>query len=503
LKISGNKFANWAAAAARGNIAIATNWGLTNGQTFCFGSDHNESQTTSNNLGNSSAGSQANPNTWISVNTAGSVPPVEADLTVGAAVTVTGSATSINVLGCLKWIYGMIFTAGTSNSCFITTNNDTLDKFYELCEFRAGSGTGSGSAPLSFGVDKPRTRFKDCKVKFTNSGQAMFSQGYADFENLILDSTGTKPTNFIANTQSGNDFIMTFRGCDFSFMTTGTFITMPQRRMWHVLFEDCKFPSGLTSLCDSSALIVADQTATFIRCHRGVAGDYDYQYFSFEGTQTIDTQVVRHAGAVTLNAQAFSWKLASTANCNFGADAFRSSRFGFYNQTTAADVTLTCYGVANSAAMPKNLDVWLHAQYLQNASDSYAKHKSTRATSPLNAGTSLTADSTSDWDDNAPARQNTHVYAVGDVISLASNPGRIFFCTTGGTSAGSEPGGYASAVDGGSVTDNTAVFRAGWRFSIQLVLTSPQPAQKGNVNCHVTLGSPSLTVFIDPKLVVT
>ena len=59
-------------------------------------------------------------------------------------------------------------------------------------------------------------------------------------------------------------------------------------------------------------------------------------------------------------------------------------------------------------------------------------------------------------DSAATARQNSHAYAVGDVIKLPTNPGRVFFCTDGRHVAGSEPGGYATAVDGGSVTDGGA-----------------------------------------------
>lgn len=65
---------------------------------------------------------------------------------------------------------------------------------------------------------------------------------------------------------------------------------------------------------------------------------------------------------------------------------------------------------------------------------------------------------------NKALRANTTVYASGDVISLTATGGsggdsrqHIYSCTTGGTSAGSQPGTYLG-VPGEVVTDGTAVF---------------------------------------------
>jgi len=58
------------------------------------------------------------------------------------------------------------------------------------------------------------------------------------------------------------------------------------------------------------------------------------------------------------------------------------------------------------------------------------------------------------------ARINSTAYALGYQITVASNPGFMFYCTTAGTSAGSEPAGYATAINAGTVTDGTAVFTA-------------------------------------------
>jgi hypothetical protein len=97
-------------------------------------------------------------------------------------------------------------------------------------------------------------------------------------------------------------------------------------------------------------------------------------------------------------------------------------------------------------------------------------------------GTAYSAD-TSGWDTGVTARANSHAYSVGDIIKTSSNPGRILFCTaSSGNSAASEPGGYATAVDGGSVTDGSCTFRAGSRF---LMTVSVTPQMQGFIYTHV------------------
>ena len=120
----------------------------------------------------------------------------------------------------------------------------------------------------------------------------------------------------------------------------------------------------------------------------------------------------------------------------------------------------------------------------------------------LATNAALTAD-TSAWDSLVTARANGHANVVGDIIGVSTNPGRVFFCTTSGTTAGSVPGGYASAVDGGSVTDGTAVFRAGYRFRLVVVLSSPQPQMAGYLRATVKAAKVSTTFYIDPAITLS
>ncbi|MFN0122396.1 MAG: hypothetical protein ACKV2V_18025, partial [Blastocatellia bacterium] len=79
---------------------------------------------------------------------------------------------------------------------------------------------------------------------------------------------------------------------------------------------------------------------------------------------------------------------------------------------------------------------------------------------------------------------------------------RVFFCTaiTTGVLAGSEPAGYATAVDGGSVTDGGATFRAGWRFLLEVPLNDPAPQLTGPIYTHIHSALVSRTIYVDTKI---
>jgi len=211
--------------------------------------------------------------------------------------------------------------------------------------------------------------------------------------------------------------------------------------------------------------------------------------------------VVRTGGASD-GTTPISWKIVTTASATW-TFPFSSLPISLWNATTGANRTVTVYGVANSATVPNNDDIWIECSYLGSSSSPLASFKSNTKDSILGTNAALTADTTSAWDSAATARANSTAYSVGDIRKVASNSGRIFFCTTAGTSAGSEPGGYSSAVDGGSVTDGSAVFRAGYRFSMAVTLTSPQPQMAGDIRTTVKVGKASATYYVDPQPVVS
>jgi hypothetical protein len=261
-------------------------------------------------------------------------------------------------------------------------------------------------------------------------------------------------------------------------------------------------PSTYTPTNLSSDNSKGDGQVYISRCDNS-ATNYKFTYSDPIGRIDADAVVVRTGGALD-GAQNFSWKFVTTANASAGYDALTAPTVGIWNPTTVANVTVTLRGIVNAAAVPTDHEMWMEVDYHGSSGNPQSTRATTRFADYLAAPINLTADSTSAWDSNASARLNSHTYSVGDVIKLASNPNRIFFCTaTTGNTASSDPGGYSSAVDGGSVTDGLATFRAGCRFSMAVTLSSPQPQIAGNLYATVKAAKPSTTTYVDPQIVLT
>ena len=233
-----------------------------------------------------------------------------------------------------------------------------------------------------------------------------------------------------------------------------------------------------------------------LRCERVSGVNYGQRRYADGGSLKADPLVTRAAGASD-GATAFAWQIVTTGEASW-ALPFESIASGKMNNVTGSALTVTVEGIANTSALPQNDEIWIDVGALTDATYPLGSiARSARAnglTTPANYATS-----TAVWGGTAPTRANSTAYALGAPIALASNPGRVFFCTTAGTSNGSEPAGYASAVDGGSVTDGTAVFRAGWRFKMTASIT---PQMAGPISMRVQAAEPSQTWYIDPAFAV-
>ena len=195
---------------------------------------------------------------------------------------------------------------------------------------------------------------------------------------------------------------------------------------------------------------------------------------------------------------AIAWQIVTSTNVIW-QDPFESFPLACWNAATGTNFTVAVCGIANMAALPNNDGIWIDAYYLGTAAAPLGVFATETKANVLAANAAVAAD-TSAWDSHATARANSHTNNVGDVIAVSTNPGRVFFCTTAGTTASAVPGGYATAVDGGSVTDGTAVFRTGVRFQLSVVLSSPQPQMAGYIRATVKAALPSTTFLIDPLI---
>lgn len=476
---------------------------------YFVGSDHNETQAydITINAGASSptiAGhgfNQVGPITIVCVNVAGSTPPVSADVTNTAVINTTASHSQTLNFGYVRWCYGIKFNCGSGGGGIsVSLNNQTADKFYENCSFVFPSGTSSG-ATFYLGANpyNGKTRIKNCSFKFNDVGQIVAPGAQCTLENCTFDTSVAIPNRFL---EPNNGAFCRIIGSDLSGLSGSTFVyTGGGGEGFIVEFVDCKLPSSFTP-----ASLFNDITSlriSYTRCDNGTA-TYNNAVYDRSGQMTTDAGIVRTGGAGD-GTTAFSWKIATSVRAFGPSQPFDCPLIANDNATTGSTVNVTVHGIVNDTALPTNDDVYATVQYLGASGNPQASFKTNKRTDFLatTSASALSADTGSAWDTAATARANSHAYSVGDIIKVASNTGRIFFCTSAGTSAGSEPGGYASAIDGGSVTDSGATFRAGVRFSFTLALSSPAPALAGPIYTTVSFGKPTpTTYFIDPSLVV-
>lgn len=420
----------------------------------------------------------------------GNVPPLNSDVTAGAVETYTTGATD-----CWNFapststskptgVFSGITFKSSSNSAGTTMNfGANVSTFLENCKlWKAGNGSAGAigaSAGLTLIVELKNTVFKFGAT----TDQISFGSGFFTWRDTLsaIDLTGSVPTTLFNPTAVG----VFVKGVDLSGIT-GTILATNASGQW--LFENCKLNPSVTTVGGNPGRF---GRVRFVRCSNGTNRGYS-EIWDYYGRLITKTDVVRTGGAV-VSAQSISWLITTTANISLGSD-FRCLPLQIANTKTGSSSTATMYGIINAAALPTNADIYMDTTYLGDAAVTEGYSTSSRAASVLAAASNLTAD-TSAWDSGILARANTHAYVTGDIIKVASNPGRIFFCTSGGTSAGSEPVGYASAVDGGSVTDSGATFRAGVRFSWTTTFTAQLT---GLLAIVVRAAKVSTSWYIDP-----
>ncbi len=458
------------------------------GDTFYVASDHAETQASA--MTNTSPGIVANMCFIICVDHTGTVPPVSADLRTTATISTTG-ASNITNAGTGTVCYGIEFKAGSGASTANVANSGGWKMI--ACKLTLNNTSASSAITASGGGTGRRTEWVNTVCTFGATGQRIA----ATSSHLIWRDTAsalggaTFPTNLFVPSAEG--CIIELQNLDLSALGSGKTIFGTPVSLALCSIRDCKLGASVT-IC--TAPTSPNLLEVYVSRADSAGTNYIEQLHLYQGAQTDETVIVRTSGNSD-GTTAKSMKVVTTANCRWQVP-FNCTPIVIWNDTSGSGKTATIEGVFNAAALPTNEDVWFEVSYPSDASYPIGSTVSGGKADLLASASNLTA-STVAWDSLVTARANSTAYSLGDVRKVASNSGRIFFCTTAGTSAGSEPAGYATAVDGGSVTDNTAVFRAGVRFK-QAVSFTPQ--MKGPVTVYPRVGKVSATVYIDPLITV-
>lgn len=490
-----NSYADWAAPFARLQSACGTGW-MAAGDSLFVGSDHAETQAAAMSF--TFPGLALNPNKIYSILHSGAITLAAATITAGASMTTTG-ANALTVAGLGFSIQGMTISCGTGATAVVLTIGSTARSrvLLEDCVLQKLGTTSSGLA-LTLGNTTGRIILRNTMVTFGSISDSMVAQGIFTWEETAaILSGGSVPLVLISSSSTTNAGLMS--GLGLQQFSSGQLLIQSSAsgnlQAW--VIENCVTAASLVIAVNAAA---GDNETIDVVNTDSAGTNYTFSRYTPTGTLAHETVLVRTGGASNGTTQV-SYNITTTANSSW-IIPFLSPPIPKPNGLTAVNITARLYGIWNAAALPNNDEIWPDACYFGSASSPLYTCKTGGKANNLATGTSLAADSTSAWDSLVTARANGETVAVGAKRKVASNPGRVFFCTAIGTGIldSSEPAGYATAVDGGSVTDGGATFRAGMRFLMDVALSSPQPAMAGPVIARVYAAKVSSTFYVDPKL---
>lgn len=497
---------NWTAPAATLDLILSNGGrGSASGIDNVFVADNHSETWTSARTWNSL-------NYTVCVTVAGSaLPPTAASVSTGAAVTTTGN-TQV-ALSRTGYFYGVDFSIGTGASAASLVIGSTAASgsvTMENCSLALG--TTAAASRISLGVTSVVMQLTliNTPISFGAAGQGIsITTGGSAFTWLNTPNAvqGTSPSNLLIDNQPMRAALI---GVDLSGLNGNIMQTSAGANTFvgDVLVSGCKLGASTvlaTNLrtrarSERLAMIGSDDTGS------NLVLNAVYGAMAANGGITSDVQIYRAGGAEAGSGNPYSWLISASSTAN-GAPTWQyhpiTPPIFFWNTTVGGSRVVTVYGIGNKTALPTNAIVFLEVQYIGATVDPGLFVSSGGPGPLMPASPTAVTPAAQDWTGTASARADSTAYTAGQYFQVASNPGRLFFCTTSGTTAGSEPAGYATAVDGDTIADGTAAFRAGWRFSMALTVT---PEQEGWMAVYVhyldSQGTPT-AVYIDPMAIVS
>ena len=332
------------------------------GDVFFVAHDHIQSSSSALTL--TSPGTEVLPCRIFCVNRAGSVPPVSADLRTTAQISTTG-ASAINIAGTIMECYGIIFSAGdTSNTANININT-TISRTVRMvsCALKFGSTNTACRIVCCAGAGANITILRNTTVQFGAVGQMLQTVGKTIWRYTPNAIQGAIiPSSLLTFNGGGSWFL---EGVDLSALTSGkTIFTPGGNTPGNVLIvKDCKLGAG--SGVTAALTVGYGQIEPVLICCDSGDTNYRTEKYSYAGTQTVETTIVRTGGASD-GTTPISWKFVTSANSRFEMP-FESLPISVWNEAVGVAKTITIQGIWGTAALPKNDDVYIVVEYLGTA----------------------------------------------------------------------------------------------------------------------------------------
>jgi hypothetical protein len=368
-EITGQALYGWTAPHARLVNALTAPWaGAAAGDVVYVSNNHAETQASS--IATPAFGTAAKPVIVLCVNDAGSVPPVDADLTTGATISTTGNSNIvIGTLACFGYFYGVAFSAGSGANAPSISFTATAAAWLRLENCKIIFGGTTGGSIIIGNNNNSLAEFINTTVKFSNAvGGFSFVRGGFRWLNTpsAIDASGTIPTVLFSSSFAAAGTIYV-DGVDLSALVAGSsIISMAGVAQFdQVVFSNCKLASGVSLTTGASPGQFA-YIVNFINCD---SANTNYRYFkqSYQGTIQQETTVVRTGGA-TDGTTPVSRKMTSSANSQFFSP-LESDPVTFWNETVGP-ITVTIPIVVDAGGNPAlkangltNADVWIEVEY--------------------------------------------------------------------------------------------------------------------------------------------
>ena len=353
--VTGQSAYGWSAAA--GTLYTFTNAGVVRpagGDRVFVSSDHTETSTGVFYSFSTGFGSIQ----ILSVNRAGSVPPIAADILSGAALVASGTVTFD--AGVPTYWQGFTFTL-TGASSFRFNNSYLKTNYFKNCAF-VMSTDATGRLTTS---NAAKVVFDNTTIQFGHAGQQIAAGAYSfdvTWLNTSAAISGTIPTTLFASTSYGA-LLLTCRGINLS-AVTGTLVAGVNVGGVKALLDGCRIAPAVTRYGAPTAASTTSDEVELASCYDGT--NYISERHTAAGAVTVDRSTVLSGGAQD-GIGAFSLKLVSNAN----SDAYAMPLDTFWldvDNTLVGTPRIATVEVISSGSLNNN-DVRLELEY-RNAAGS-------------------------------------------------------------------------------------------------------------------------------------
>lgn len=386
-EVTGNSTYGWTAAGARWSNTVV-NWTAAGDRVF-VASTHSETIAGTITV-LAAAGTVNSPVTVISVDPAGSTPPVAADYLPGATLATSTTNTIWFGHGGGIVTYGVYYKAGSSSSSASIEFNPRNHNFESY--FRVVDGllelVGTGAAgDIKFGLNEgyASTQYivlENTPVKFSNAGQTCRMGGNTlEWRNTASATQGTVPTTlFTAIGWTSRGYL---DGLDLSAFS-GTLSNGIRGMQLDVV--NCRTHASLTPSATPSN---RDDMVRMTNCGSG-ATNYKLYKRELAGVLTEEATIIRTGGASD-GTTGFARKVVTTADARRYAP-FKGVPMTQWVDSTGGSKTITVEMV-NDGTTLTNQEVWLEVEYLGSSSYPIASGASSFTATPLTTAANLSTSS--------------------------------------------------------------------------------------------------------------